>query len=98
MTTRNILIALGVAAALAAGVGTYSSTASAHDGPGYYGPRMMDGYGPRYGRGPGYGWRRGYGPGYRHMRGYGPGYARRGWRGEYCPGYGRGYGRWMMGW
>jgi hypothetical protein len=48
MTTRNILIALGVAAALAAGVGTYSSTASAHDGS-----RMMDGYGPGYGRGPG---------------------------------------------
>ncbi len=51
MTTRNILIALGIAAALAAGVGTYSSTASAQDGPGY-GPRMMDGYGPGYGRGP----------------------------------------------
>ncbi len=97
MPTRNILIALGVAAALAAGVGTFGSTASAQGGPGY-GPRMMDDYGPGYGRGPGDGWRRGYGPGYRHMRGYRRGYYMRGWDGEYCPGYGRGYGRRMMGW
>jgi hypothetical protein len=90
MTTRKILIALGIAAALAAGAGIYSSAASAQEGPGY-GPRMMDDYGPSYDRGPG--WRRGYGPGYRHMLRYG-----RGWRGEFCPGYGRGYGRWMMGW
>jgi hypothetical protein len=96
MKTRNTLIAFGIAAALAAGVGSYSSAASAQEGPGY-GPRMMDGYGPGYGSGPGYGrgpgWRRGYGPGYRDMHRYG-----RGWGGEYCPGYGRGYGRWMMGW
>ena len=35
MKSRNIFIALGVAAALAAGVGVYSHTASAQGGPGY---------------------------------------------------------------
>ena len=42
MKSRNILIALGVAAALAAGVGVYSYTASAQGGPGW----MMGGGGP----------------------------------------------------
>jgi len=59
MKTRNTLIAFGIAAALAAGVGSYSSAASAREGPGY-------------GRGPG--WRRGYGPGYRDMHRYGRGW------------------------
>ena len=67
MKSRNALIALGVAAALA--VGAYGVTASAQGGPGFgqgYGPGMMDGYGP------------GNGPGYGPMQGYGPGYDRRG--------------------
>jgi hypothetical protein len=54
MKTRNLMIGLGVATALAAGVGTYSYTASAQDGRGYgpgmmgrgYGPGMMGGGGP----------------------------------------------------
>ena len=62
MKSRNALIALGVAAALA--VGAYGVTASAQGGPGY-GP----GYHMR-------GWGGGYGPGM--MGGYGPGYDRRG--------------------
>ena len=65
MKSRNILIALGVAAALAAGVGAYSYTAFAQGGPGYgpgmmgggYGPSMMGGRRPRL-------W---------HMRGWGGG-------------------------
>ena len=69
MKTRNTLIGLGVAAALVAGVGAFTLTASAQGGSGYsYGPGMMDGYGPSYGQG--YGLMHGYGPGYGHMRGY----------------------------
>ena len=107
MKTRNTLIGLGVAAALAVAVGTYSVTASAQNGPGY-GPGMMGGYGPGYSQGggnaygPGYGPMQGYGPGYGHMRGYGPGngqgqgygpgYHMRGWGGGYGPGMMQGYG------
>lgn len=82
----RILIGLGLAAALAAGV--FSLTASAQDGPGY-GPGYHMGWGggpwncPRFGQGDESG--QGYGPGY-HMRGWGggPGMMR---------GWGRGYGR-----
>jgi hypothetical protein len=96
MKTRNTLIALGIAAALAAGAGVYSFTASAQDGPGY-GPGMMDGYGP------GYGPMHGYGPGYGHMRGWGGRPAAGSWN---CPGFGsddargQGYGprNQMRGW
>jgi hypothetical protein len=70
------LIGLGVAAALAAGVGAYSITASAQDGPGY-GPGMMGGgYGP--------GMMGGYGPG--HMRGWGGGPGAGQWN---CPAFGQ---------
>ena len=60
MKSRNVFIALGVAAALAAGA--YGVTAFAQGGPGY-GPGMMGGYGP--------GMMGGNGPGYGHMRGSG---------------------------
>lgn len=109
---REMLIGLGVAAALAASA--YGLTASAQSGPGYYGPGMMDGYGPGYDRGrgsastpdygPGYGHMRGYGAGNDQEQGYGPGYHMRGWGRGYGPGmmqgfgYGRGYGHGMMGW
>jgi hypothetical protein len=75
MTTRIALIGLGVAATLAAGVGAYSLTASAQDGPGY-GPGMMGGYGPGYHM---RGWGGGYGPGMMqgYGRGFGPGYGPR---------------------
>ena len=57
MKSRNALIALGIAAALAAGVGAYIYTASAQGGPGWM---MGGGYGPGYhmrgwGGGPGRG-------------------------------------------
>ena len=99
MKSRNALIALGVAAALA--VGAYGVTASAQGGPGY-GPGMMGGNGPGYGhmRGsggePGAGsWNcpafgqndeQGPGPASRQGEGYGPGYHMRGWGGGYGPG------------
>ena len=94
MKRRNTLIGLGVAAALVAGVGAFTLTASAQDGGGY-GPGMMggQGWGMMDGYGAGYGSMRGYGPGYRHMhgyghmRGYGPGYGHmRRWGGGYGPG------------
>ena len=100
MKPRNILISLGVAAALAAGVGAYSFTASAQDGG--YGPGMMGGYGPGMmgGYGPGYGPNggNGYGPGYGHMRGYGPRHDEWLWSGRpwgYGPGMMGGYGTWV---
>jgi len=94
------LIGLGVAAALAAGVGAYSFTAHAQYGGGYgpgmmgggYGPGMMDGYGPGNGYGPGYGHMRGYGPGNNNGQGYGPGYHMRGFGPGYGPGMMQGYG------
>lgn len=82
MKSRNALITLGVAAALAAGVAVYSYTASAQGGPGW----MMGGGGPCGGFGQDGG--PGYGPGY-HMRGGGGGPGpgmMHGW------GYGRGPG------
>ncbi len=100
MKTRNTLIGLGIAAALAAGVGAYSLTASAQGGPGY-GPGMMGGYGPDYhmrgwGRGPGAGqWNCpafAQGDEFGPAEGYGPGYHMRGWREGYGPGMMRGYG------
>ncbi len=94
MKRRNMLIGLGVAAALAAGVGAYSYSASAQGGPGW-GPGwgMTGGFGPGGGPCPAFGGNdgQGYGPGY-HMRGWGGG---PGWmmgRG-YGPGYGPGYNR-----
>ena len=106
MKMRNTLIGFGIAAALAAAVGTYSVTASAHDTD--YGWGMMGGYGPGYNQGNGYGPMPGYGPGYGHMRGYArgngqryaPGYHMRGWGGGYGLGamHGYGYGHGMMGW
>lgn len=95
MKSRKTLIALGVVAALAAGAGVYSYTASAQGGPGYGPGWMMGGGGPggpgggpcgAFGQdgGPG----QGYGPGY-HMRGWGGGYGpgmMRGWRGGDGPG------------
>ena len=108
MKSRNVLIALGVAAALAAGVGAYSFTASAQGGPGWM---MGGGYGPGYMRGSGAGsWncpafgqddepgsgpagRQGEGPGYGHMRGWGGGYGPGMMRGNgYGPGMMQGYG------
>jgi hypothetical protein len=67
MKTRTKLIALGAAAALAAGIGTYAYTASAGPfmrggvgmmGPNGYGPGMMgqNGYGPGMMGPHGYGW------------------------------------------
>ncbi len=103
MKSRNALIALGVAAALAVGVGTYSFTASAQGGPG-----MMGGYGPGMmgGNGPGYGHMRGWGGGPGAGPGNCPGYGQNdesgsaGRQGEgYGPGYGHmrgGYGPGMM--
>jgi hypothetical protein len=98
MKTRT-LIGLGVAAALAAGIGAYSFTAHAQYGGGYgpgmmgggYGPGMMDGNGPGNGYGPGYGHMRGFGPG-NNGEGYGPGYHMRGYGPGMMQGYGRGYG------
>jgi hypothetical protein len=96
MKTRNLMIGLGVVAALAAGIGAYSYTASAQGGPGY-GPGMMGGgFGPGMmmsGNGPGM--TQDFGPG--GGQGYGPGYHRRGWGGGPGPGmmrqgYGPGYG------
>ena len=84
MKSRNVLIALGIAAALAVGVGAYINTASAQDGPGY-GPGWMMGGGP--GGGPCFGQDGGPGPG------YGPGYHMRGWGGGHGPGMMRGWGR-----
>jgi hypothetical protein len=103
MKTRTALIGLGVAAALAAGVGVYSLNASAQDGPGY-GPGMMGGYGPGYhmrgwGGGPGpwncpaLGQNDESGPAGKQGEGYGPGYRMRGWGGGYGPGMMQGYGR-----
>ncbi len=57
MKSRNVLIGLGVAVALAAGVGVYGYNAVAQGGPGYGPGWMMGG---------------GYGPGY-HMRNWGGG-------------------------
>ena len=92
MKSRKTLIALGVVAALAAGAGVYSYTASAQGGPGWGPGWMMGGGGPG---GPGggpcgaFGQDGGPGPG----QGYGPGYHMRGWGGGYGPGMMRGYGR-----
>ena len=108
MKSRNVLIALGVAAALVAGAGAYSFTASAQGGPGWM---MGGGYGPGYMRGSGGGsgagsWNcpafgqddeQGSGPAGR--QGEGPGYGHmRGWGGGYGPGMmrGNGYGPGMM--
>jgi len=97
MTKRNLVIGLGVAAALAAGVGAYSYTASAQRGPGYGPGWMMGGWGGGPGpgncpgfaqdEGNGFGSGQGYGPGY-HMRGWGGGYGRGMMRQGYGPGYG----------
>jgi hypothetical protein len=79
MTTRKTLIGLGIAAALAAGVGAYSYTAFAQTGGGY-GP----GYGHMRGYGPGM--MGGYGPGYGHMGGWGGGPGQGQWN---CPVFGQ---------
>ena len=108
MKSRNFFIALGVAAALAAGIGVYSHTAFAQGGPGWM---MGGGYGPGYhmrgwsgGQGPGPGagpWncpafsqndQSGPAGGQGPGQGYGPGYRMRGWGGGYGPGMMRGYG------
>jgi hypothetical protein len=65
MKTRTKLLSLGVAAALAAGVGTYAYTASAAG----FGP-FAHGW---TGMGPGMMGPNGYGPGMMGPRGYGPG-------------------------
>src|SRR5664279_5436125 len=103
MKSRNVLIALGVAAALAAGVGAYSYTAVAQGGPGWM---MGGGYGPGHMRGPGGGqgagqWNcptfgqndeQGSGTAGRQGEGYGPGYHMRGGYGTgMMQGYGPGY-------
>jgi len=102
MKSRKTLIALGVVAALAAGAGIYSYTASAQGGPGWGPGWMMGGGGPGGPGGPGggpcgafgqdgvSGPGQGYGPGY-HMRGWGGGYGPGMMRGN-GPGYGPGYG------
>ena len=93
MKTRQVLIGLGIAAALAAGIGAYSASAQ----PGGWGPGMMGGWGGQGGPGPGncpgFDQGAGAGPG----GGYGPGYRMRGWGGGYGPGMMRGYGPGMMG-
>ncbi len=90
MKPRSTLIALGIAAALAAGIGAYSFTASAQDTG--FGQGMMGGYGPGgQGYGPGNGPMRGFGP----AGGSGPHMGRSG--GAYGPGMmmrGSGGGRW----
>jgi len=90
MKSRNTMIALGVAAALAAGVGAYSYTASAQGGPGWGPGWMMGGGGPNGGPGnwncPAFGQDGGPGPG------YGPGYHMGGWGGGPGPGMMRGWG------
>ena len=90
MKSRNTMIALGVAAALAAGVGAYSYTASAQGGPGWGPGWMMGGGGPNGGPGnwncPASGQDGGPGPG------YGPGYHMGGWGGGPGPGMMRGWG------
>ncbi len=88
MKSRNVLIALGVAAALATGVGVYSYTASAQGGPGWGPGWMMGGGGPGGGPCGAFGQDGGPGPG----PGYGPGYHMRGWGGGYGPGMMRSYG------
>ena len=74
MTKRNLLIGLGVAAALA--VGAYGYTAFAQGGPGYGPGWMMGGGGGGPGAGPGncpgFAQNEGNGPG----AGYGPGFGR----------------------
>ena len=77
MKTRNTMIGVGVAAALAAGVGAYSMTASAQDGAGY-GPGMMDGYGSGMMMG------RGYRADYSHMLSWGGGPGAGQWN---CPAF-----------
>ncbi len=77
MTTRKILIGLGVAAALAVGFGAYSYTSSAQERG--YGPGMMGGD-----NGPGM--MGGSGPGYGHMRGWGGGPGAGQWN---CPAFGQ---------
>lgn len=86
MTKRNLLIGLGVAAALA--VGAYGYTAFAQGGPGWGPGGMMGGSGPGGWNCPAVG--QNDGPG----QGYGPGYRMRGWGGGgYGPGMMRqGYG------
>src|SRR3974377_1956390 len=80
---RKMLIGLGVAAALAAGVPLYRYNGSAEGGPGYGGGVPCPAFGSAdegQGFGPGYhmrGWRGGYGPGWMMGRGYGLGYDRR---------------------
>lgn len=72
MKTRTKLLSLGVAAALAAGVGTYAYTASAAPfmrGGAGYGPGMMG----LNGNGPGMMGPNGNGPGMMGSRGFGPG-------------------------
>ena len=66
MKTPTKLIALGTAAALAAGIGTYAYTASA----GGFGPRFAQGWGDY---GPGMMGGNGYGPGMMGAYGHGPG-------------------------
>jgi hypothetical protein len=91
MTSRSTLIALGIAAALAAGVGVYSYTATAQGGPGW----MMGGGGPGWmmgGGGPCGAFGQDGGPGPAQGQGYGPGYHMRGWGGGYGPGMMRGWG------
>jgi len=92
MTSQKTLIALGVVAALAAGVGVYSYTASAQGGPGWSPGWMMGGGGPCGAFGQAGGQGPGYGPGY-HMRGWGggpgPGMMRGFDRGYGPPGYDR---------
>ena len=106
MKSRNVLIGLGVAGVLAAGVGAYSYNAVAQGGPGYGPGWMMGGGGPRGMMGGGWGGEPGGGPencpafgqngGSGPGQGYGPGYHMRGWGNGYGPGmmggYGRGYG------
>ncbi len=93
MTTRKILVGLGAASVLVAGIAAYGGASAQTYG-------MVGGYWPGYGHhdSSGYGRTRGYGPGYGRMHGWG-GHGR-GLMGSYGPGmmYGYGYGRGMMGW
>jgi hypothetical protein len=106
MKTRNALISLGIAAALAAG--PFSLAASAHGSDYGRGARGSYSQGYEPGHGPmhwnGYGHRYGYGRDDSRAQGYGPGHHMRGWNGGHGPsvmhgyGYGRGRGHGMMGW
>ncbi len=57
------------------------------------GRRLLENYGPWFGRGFGWGWRCGFGGGFGWRRGFGRGRGR--WRWFWGPGFGWGWRRWL---